>query len=101
MDVKVGDRVNIIQHPGGGPKQIALSHNVVVSVDDQRVRYLTDTDYGSSGSPVFDEQWRVVALHHSWGTEREPGLKQWYVRNEGIHINTIIEGLAKDGLHPG
>ncbi len=96
---QVQDRVNIIQHPGGGPKQIALYHNVVVFVGHDRLQYLTDTLPGSSGSPVFDSDWRMVALHHSGGWLREPGSKQAYFRNEGIHINAIIDRLTAEGLY--
>jgi V8-like Glu-specific endopeptidase len=95
---QVGDRVNIIQHPGGGAKQIALYHNVVVFVGDNRLQYLTDTLPGSSGSPVFDGEWRVAALHHSGGWLREPGSKRTYYRNEGIHVNALIAGLVAAGL---
>jgi len=98
VDPQVGDHVNIVQHPGGGPKQIALYHNVVVFVGNNRLQYLTDTLPGSSGSPVFDGDWRVVALHHSGGWLREPGSKRMYFRNEGIHVNAILEGLIAEGL---
>jgi len=97
-NVQKGDRVIIVQHPGGGPKQIAFYHNVVVYAGDKRVQYLTDTLPGSSGSPVFDNEWNVVALHHSGGWLREPGSKQQYYRNEGIHINAVIDGLTKADL---
>ena len=99
VDPQVQDHVNIIQHPGGGPKQVALYHNIVVFVDDKRLQYLTDTLPGSSGSPVYDSDWRVVALHHSGGWLREPGSKETYFRNEGIHINVIIEGLKRKDLY--
>jgi V8-like Glu-specific endopeptidase len=97
---KVEDRVNIIQHPGGDQKQIALYHNVVVFVGETRIQYLTDTMPGSSGSPVFGQDWQVVALHHSGGWLREPGTRQRYYRNEGIHINAVIDGLAAAELLP-
>ena len=100
-DPQRGDRVIIVQHPGGGPKQIALYHNLVVYVGNQRVQYLTDTMPGSSGSPVFDSEWNLVALHHSGGWITEPGSKKEYYRNEGIHINTVIDGLVAFGLHSG
>ena len=83
--------VNIIQHPSGGPKQIALYHNVVAYADENRIQYLTDTLPGSSGSPVFDDKWRVVALHHSGGWIVEPGTKKPVFRNEGININLVVE----------
>ena len=74
--VKKQEAINIIQHPGGGPKQIALYHNVVVYSDERVVQYLTDTLPGSSGSPCFNDAWEVVALHHSGGWLREPGGKE-------------------------
>ena len=63
-------------------------------VGEGRVQYLTDTLPGSSGSPVFDEQWNVVALHHSGGWLAEPNSasKTTYYRNEGISIDRVIAG---------
>ncbi len=93
VNIAAKDRVNIIQHPGGDHKQIALYHNIIAYTDNKRIQYLTDTMPGSSGSPVFDSQWRVVALHHSGGWIVEPGTKRQVYRNEGININCIIEGF--------
>lgn len=95
---QVEDRVNIIQHPGGGPKQLAFFHNVIAYVDTTRVQYLTDTLPGSSGSPVFDRDWRLVALHHSGGALREPGTKRTFFRNEGIHVNAVLDGLIEASI---
>jgi V8-like Glu-specific endopeptidase len=96
MTVKVGDHVNIIQHPGGAQKQISFVANVVAFVGGGRVQYLTDTLPGSSGSPVFDTDWNLIALHHSggWLTEPNAVTKSTYYRNEGIAIDTIIQDLA-------
>lgn len=90
--------VNIIQHPGGLYKQIGMYHNIVTYSDKNIVQYLTDTEPGSSGSPVFNSQWQVVALHHSGGMLREPGTTQNFLRNEGININVVIEGLQANNL---
>ncbi len=95
--IEVNGRVIIIQHPAGGPKQIAFYHNLVTYVDERVVQYLTDTLPGSSGSPVFDDQWRLVALHHSGGHIREPGTKKIVFRNEGIRIEKVIAGVAGMG----
>ncbi|UDU21348.1 trypsin-like peptidase domain-containing protein [Sinorhizobium meliloti] len=94
--VKVGDNVNIIQHPGGGQKQISIFANVVMYAGEGRVQYLTDTLPGSSGSPVFDLEWNVVALHRSggWITEPNAPTKSTYYRNEGVSIDRVIDGLA-------
>ncbi len=93
--VQVHDRVNIIQHPGGDQKQLSFFHNVVTYVGEGRVQYLTDTLPGSSGSPVFDKEWRLVALHHSGGWILEPGSKDRFFRNEGIHIDRVLDVLRR------
>jgi V8-like Glu-specific endopeptidase len=95
---KVKDEVIVIQHPGGGHKQIALTHNTVAYADDRRLQYLTETLEGSSGSPVFNVDWQVVALHHAGGWLREQGSKRAVYRNQGIHINVVIDGLKQEGL---
>jgi hypothetical protein len=100
IPAKVGDFVNIIQHPGGGPKHVGMYHNTVVFVGSNRIQYLTDTLPGSSGSPVFNSRWEVVALHHSGGWLREPGSKETFYRNEGIDIHAVLEGLAAAGMGP-
>ncbi|MCX6316023.1 MAG: trypsin-like peptidase domain-containing protein [Bacteroidetes bacterium] len=95
VQVSRNEFVNIIQHPGGQFKQIAMYHNMVTYADSDVVQYLTDTEPGSSGSPVFNSEWKVVALHHSGGMLREPGTSKNLVRNEGIHINQVIEGIRQ------
>ncbi len=66
----VGEAVTIIQHPKGEDKQIALHANEVLSVWNQYVFYTTDTEPGSSGSPVFNKDWRVVGIHHAGQTDQ-------------------------------
>lgn len=89
--VAVDDRVYIIQHPGGAPKKIGMIHNIVRHVDNDVVQYLTDTEGGSSGSPVFNEQWQVVALHHRWTEAKDGGVTE--IRNQGQRIERVVEGL--------
>jgi V8-like Glu-specific endopeptidase len=88
---KIHQEVVIIQHPGGGDKQIALSHNLLVYADKKRLQYLTDTLSGSSGSPVFNEEWQVIGIHHKGGWLREPGSKAVYFRNQAILINVVAK----------
>jgi hypothetical protein len=62
-----GDGLSILQHPNGGPMQLATTVNAVIRTDGAAgiVRYHTQTAGGSSGAPCFDEQWRLVAIHRA------------------------------------
>ncbi|MGB3404525.1 MAG: trypsin-like peptidase domain-containing protein [Microcoleaceae cyanobacterium] len=91
--VRSGSRVNIIQHPSGQPKQISLQNNFVQYVGGNVVQYITSTLPGSSGSPVFNDSWEVVALHHAGGNISEPTTQQHYYRNEGILVESILADL--------
>ncbi len=93
------ERVNIIQHPNGNPQKAVLTQNYVLStMSADRVHYLADTMPGSSGSPVLNNHWEVVALHHSGGAhppqkatiDLQKILKGQYKFNEGIPIKAIL-----------
>jgi V8-like Glu-specific endopeptidase len=97
-------RVSIIQHPNGDPMKVVMTHNYVVQdMTETRVQYLADTMDGSSGSPVFNEKWEVVALHHSgapWPPESgQDKLKKLFrgvtAVNEGIPIRAIIKEIER------
>lgn len=92
-----GDRVYIIQHPAGGPKKLGMVHNHVRHVGGDFVQYLTDTLPGSSGSPVFNEQWEVIALHHRSVRAPVPG-GQTEIRNQGVRIGPALAALTSLGL---
>jgi hypothetical protein len=87
--------VNIMQHPRGEPKRIALRNNLVSGADGTTLRYFTDTDLGSSGSPVCDDQWRIVALHR--GAQRTTGVrykgKDTAFVNFGSHMEVILQDI--------
>lgn len=106
----ITEHLSIIQHPGGGYKQIALRENRLMSVIGNFVTYSTDTTQGSSGSCVFNDQWQVIALHHS-GVPRKDAQGRWlmkdgslwqkgmddnlidWISNEGIRISVIVADL--------
>ncbi|MBA2749392.1 MAG: trypsin-like peptidase domain-containing protein [Tatlockia sp.] len=84
---------SIIQHPAGRRKEIALHNNEVTRVKDKVIHYRTDTEPGSSGSPVFNNRWQLVALHHAGWIEPDGRAT-----NEGIRIAAIVEKLRLIGF---
>ena len=59
------------------------------------MQYRTPTDPGSSGSPVFNDQWELIGLHHAGSSEKESLLdpSEEHEANEGIRISAIMEAL--------
>jgi V8-like Glu-specific endopeptidase len=93
---RVSARVAIIQHPGGHYKKISMQSNFVAYADARVVQYVTSTMPGSSGSPVFDDEFRAVAIHHSGGTLQQPGTGAQYRRNEGTSVIAVLENLQQN-----
>ena len=99
-----GDPINIIQHPRGGLKQIAFRENRVIDIP-REVRdflyYTTDTEPGSSGSPCFNDQWELIALHHSGvpATDAAGNIlkRDKSVWQKGIDPDALIEWIANEG----
>ena len=112
----LGNPVNIIQHPLGEMKQVIIRENKLVDLPPQPLdtfaHYEGDTEPGSSGSPVFNDQWEVIALHHSgvpatnnkgqmldvdggvWKKGDDPARLHW-IANEGIRISRLVNFIAK------
>jgi len=86
----------VVGHPRGSGLQIALHDSLLLDIDDDErlVHYRTPTDPGSSGSPVFNAQWEVIALHHG-GSSTTPRLhgSGSYEANEGIALAAIKRKL--------
>jgi V8-like Glu-specific endopeptidase len=91
--VRRDDRVAIIQHPGGHLKKISMQNNFVAYADANVVQYTTSTLPGSSGSPVFDDEFKVVAIHHSGGDLTEPSTGRRYLRNAGTSMIAVLKDL--------
>jgi hypothetical protein len=86
FDAAKEPRVYVIGYPLGGELSFSLQDSVWVSTDGNVLRYRTPTESGSSGSPVFDQEfWTVVGLHHA-------ALKN---ENEAIAIRAIQEEIRR------
>jgi hypothetical protein len=90
------DPVFVIHHPRGRLKEASLDDTEVLRMRSTVIHYAADTDYGSSGAPVFDKRGRLIALHHarnSDGQERLQDGRVTDVLNEGIKIAAIAVDL--------
>lgn len=93
----IGEHVTIVQHPRAGKKQLALRENKIVDVAEPMLHYEADTEPGSSGSPVFNDQWEIIALHHaSVAAPDRPELGGF--QNEGILVRKIVEFVRDQPL---
>lgn len=101
----IGEVVNVVQHPNGRYKEVVLRENRLVARAPQALHYVADTLPGSSGSPVFNNQWQAVALHHWGGPFRDliddAGQRVPREVNEGIRISSIVQAIkARRGKLP-
>ena len=111
--ILIGEHVNIIQHPKGQYKQFVSRANEVVDILENHLHYVTDTEPGSSGSPVYNDQWEVVALHHSGVPRMKDGQyidkngNPWdgrdaddidWVANEGVRVSRIVRHIEAQSL---
>jgi hypothetical protein len=89
-------RVYIVGHPAGGNLSYSLQDNLLLDYDNHLLHYRTPTEGGSSGSPIYNSNWKLIGLHHA-GSKTMPklrGLGGTYEANEGIWIQSIKKALA-------
>jgi endonuclease G len=73
--------MTIVQHPGGARRQFAIRENqCVADTDPDVIWYASDTAQGSSGSPVLNDSFQVVALHHA-GVPRQDSARQYVLKS--------------------
>lgn len=87
----IGERVNIVQHAGGRPQVVSIRENLTIDVFDQWVHYTADTEPGSSGSAVFNDEWQLVALHHASAPTGDGGSESFV--NEGVRVSAIVDDI--------
>ncbi len=88
-------RVYVIGHPRGGTLSFSIQDNLLIAHKAPRLHYRAPTEPGSSGSPVFNAQWKLIGLHHGGGHHiRRLDGEGTYAANEGIWIQSIREAMA-------
>lgn len=85
--LKKGTQFIIFQHPAGLPLRLDIRE--VGEVSETQVTYTTNTMKGSSGSPCFDGEFRLCALHHAGPNG---------ALNQGIRVGAILADLEKKKL---
>ncbi|MBP3958704.1 trypsin-like peptidase domain-containing protein [Gemmata sp. G18] len=78
----------ILQHPKGGTLKVA-GGTLKSSEKTGWLNYEVDTEKGSSGSPVLDSGWQLIALHSRAGHEAV---------NRGVSIRAIRDDLKPEVL---
>ncbi|NJM73245.1 MAG: trypsin-like peptidase domain-containing protein [Scytonema sp. RU_4_4] len=82
----------IVQHPKAEPLKLAFDTDAIIGINENSttVKYKTNTEPGSSGSPCFDINWNLVVLHHSGDPDwRNPTY------NAGTPFSAICSRLEK------
>jgi V8-like Glu-specific endopeptidase len=96
-DTDITGPLIIIQHPGGEPKQVsfiecmAMTNPVDGRGPETDFTHTCDTAGGSSGAPVFDQEGRLVGLHHYGFAEEQ--IEGW-TENRAVRLVRIREWLA-------
>lgn len=72
LDIYSGEEIRLIHHPQGQPVVISdLGQIVQGGGDSDYIDHNVSTDEGSSGAPIFNRDWQLVAIHRgNLGTRR-------------------------------
>jgi V8-like Glu-specific endopeptidase len=109
-----GEPLNLIHHPAGGRKRVTIRDSRLLGVDDYILQYSGDTLGGSSGAPVFNDQWEVIGLHFGGrakrnannqkvlqdGTPWDPSIptdKIAYEFNVGVRVSSLVRDMRERG----
>ena len=69
-----GDIYLILHHPLGTAMKMSVGVFVSYDASRERISYTTNTEAGSSGSPVFTLDWKPVALHRQGDKNANSGV---------------------------
>jgi hypothetical protein len=90
-------RVLIFGHAQGGALSFSLGDNRLVDQNKSYLQYRAPTVEGSSGSPVFNTRWELVAVHHRGGYSlKRLSSEGTHKANQGSSVFAIREAVQKD-----
>lgn len=107
-----GESLNVVGHPMGRLKEITIRNGTLQFQHDEFLQYTSDTEPGNSGSPIYNDQWEIVALHHA-GVPSTDAERNWlkldgsrwqpsdgddavhWVANEGARISVVLRHISE------
>jgi hypothetical protein len=98
LSVQAPPRAYLIGHPRGlATPQFSLQDNLLLDHDDRYLHYRSPSEPGSSGSPVFNDHWELIGIHHAGGFDlpRLNGQGGTHSANEGVTLPAIRARLAE------
>lgn len=78
-----GNQLILLQHPSSEPLQMSIGSVLTFNQGGTRLRHQANSKPGSSGSPCFDIDLQLVALHHAHDPAKPP---QW---NQAIPLDSL------------
>jgi len=97
VHMNANDCVVIVQHPQGEPMKLAIGMDGVIGYNEgkTRLRYRTNTEGGSSGSPVYTGDWKLAGLHHLGDPAQVPHKPEY---NQAVVLTRLRDFIQEHGL---
>jgi V8-like Glu-specific endopeptidase len=87
-ELNSGDEVRMIHHPAGKPAVVSDVGRVTHVANDYILHDLP-AQHGSSGAPIFNRHWQLVAIHRGESARTQPGTA------EGLPLSAFWLELQK------
>ena len=92
--IEDGNVITIIQHPSGRPKMLDVGHKLTEEESYMRYDDL-DTEPGSSGSAVIDQDGFIVGVHTNGGCSPSAGSNAGVLMTEIVKASPVIQAMTK------
>ncbi len=95
-ETKIGDRLTIIQHPSGKPKQVEVGQRGKVQSGVYMGYGDIDTEPGSSGSGVLDADGKLVGVHTNGGCGSTSGENKAVMMTEILKVSKVAKSIVSN-----